>query len=60
LRATSLWRRNYGLRLKEIGAYFGRGEPAVSQTSRRFGMMLEKDRKLNIVMKDIYNRSEIV
>lgn len=55
-----LCHRYSGLRLKEIGAYFGIGESAVSQSSRRFGMMLEKDKKLNNMMKGICNRLGIV
>ena len=41
-------------------AYFGIGESAASQVSRRFGMELEKDKKLNGRMKDICNRMGIV
>lgn len=55
-----LCHRYSGLRLGEIGSYFGIGESAVSQSSRRFGMVLEKDKKLNNRMKDIRNRLEIV
>ncbi len=44
------------LGLREIGGYFGIGESAVSQSSRRFGIELEKDKKLNNRMKDILSR----
>lgn len=33
-------------RLREIGGFFGIGESAVSDASRRFGVILKKDRKL--------------
>ncbi len=52
--------RYSGLGLREIGGYFGIGESAVSQSSRRFGMELEKDKKLNNRIKDILSRLEIV
>ena len=55
-----LCHRYSGLGLREIGSYFGIGESAVSQSSRRFGMMLEKNKKLNNRMKDICNRLGIV
>ncbi len=55
-----LCHRYSGLRLREIGSYFGIGESAVSQSSRRFGLMLEKDKKLNNKIKDICNRLGIV
>ena len=55
-----LCHRYSGLGLRVIGGYFGIGESAVSQSSRRFGMVLEKDKKLNNRMKDILNRLEIV
>ena len=55
-----LCHRYSGLRLREIGSYFGIGESAVSQSSRRFGLVLEKDKKLNNKIKDICNRLGIV
>jgi hypothetical protein len=55
-----LCHRYSGLRLKEIGPYFGIGESAVSQTSKRFGIMLEKDKKLKNKTKDVCDRLGIV
>ncbi len=51
-----LCHRYSGLRLKEIGLYFDIGESAVSQASRRFGMILERDKELRNKIKDIYNK----
>ena len=48
-----LWHRYSGLRLKEIGEYFGISESGVTQASKRFGMRLEKDGKLNRKIKSL-------
>lgn len=45
--------RYSGKSLKEIGDYFGIGESAVSQVSRRFSAVLGKDRKLRRRVEDI-------
>lgn len=44
--ATYLCHRYSGRTLKEIGEYFNIGESAVSQTSKRFGLLLNKDNGL--------------
>jgi len=48
---------NYsGRTLKEIGDHFNIGESAVSQTSRRFSIVLNKDKKLRRKMKYICSK----
>ena len=39
--------RYSGLKLEEIGKYFGIGQSGVSQTSRRFSDKLKRNKKLN-------------
>ena len=58
--AIYLCHRYSGRTLREIGGYFGIGESAVSQTSRRFSVLLEKDKKLNKKVGDICNRLKVV
>lgn len=41
-----LFHKNSEMSLRKIGEYFGIGESAVSDASRRFGVILKKDRKL--------------
>ncbi|MDP3297213.1 MAG: transposase [Thermodesulfovibrionia bacterium] len=45
-----------GRTLKEIGDHFNIGESSVSQTSRRFNIVLDKDKKLRRKMKYICSR----
>ncbi|MEW5746306.1 MAG: transposase [Nitrospirota bacterium] len=51
--ALYLSHRHSGLSLREIGRYFGIGESAVSQASRRFGFVLEKDVRLQKKLKQM-------
>lgn len=48
--------RYSGSSLKEIGAYFGIGESAVSQASRRFSLRIAKNRKLSKKVEQIKNQ----
>ncbi len=48
-----LCHRYSGRTLREIGRHFGIGESAVSQTSKRFSMLLDRDKKLNKKIKYI-------
>ncbi len=48
-----------GLRLREIGEYFGIGESGVTQASRRFGIIVEGDKKLRNTMKEICSKLEV-
>lgn len=48
-----LCHRYSGLALREIGRYFGIGESAVSQSSRRFQQALDKDTKLKREIEQI-------
>lgn len=48
-----LCHRYSGLCLKEIGSYFGISESAVSQISRRFEQILDKDIKLKLKIEKI-------
>jgi len=48
-----LCHRYSGLALSEIGGYFGIGESAVSQSSRRFQEALSKDTKLKRKIEQI-------
>ncbi|MEK6656454.1 MAG: transposase [Nitrospirota bacterium] len=52
--------RYSGRWLREIGEYFGIGESAVSQESRRFRLILDKDKKLNKKVEDICKRLKLV
>ncbi len=45
--------RYSGLRLREIGEYFGIGESAVTQASKRFSVEVENDRKLAVKIETI-------
>ncbi len=54
--AIYLCHRYSGRTLREIGEYFGIGESAVSQTSRRFNILLNKNKKLNKKIEAICNR----
>ncbi len=58
--AIYLCHRSSGRTLREIGRHFGIGESAVSQTSRRFTALLDKDKKLNKKIKDICDRWNVV
>jgi DNA-directed RNA polymerase specialized sigma subunit len=58
--AIYLCHRYSGRTLREIGGHFGIGESAVSQTSRRFSVLLDKDKKLNKKIKYICNRLKFV
>lgn len=58
--AIYLCHRCSGRTLREIGGHFGIGESAVSQISRRFSVLLDKDKKLNKKVKDICNRLKVV
>ena len=42
-----LCHRYSGLRLREIGYYFGISESGVTQASKRFGVEVESDKKLH-------------
>ncbi len=55
-----LCHRYSGRTLREIGRHFGIGESAVSQTSKRFSMLLDRDKKLNKKIKYICNRLKFV
>jgi len=48
-----LCHRYSGMRLKEIGDYFGIGESAVAQSSYRFQLMLDKDTNLKRKIEQI-------
>ena len=52
--------RYSGSVLREIGEYFGIGESAVSQESRRFRLILDKDKKLNKKIEAICSRLRVV
>lgn len=54
--AIYLIHRYSGRNLREIGTYFGISESGVSQTSRRFSMLLEKDKKLSKKVKIMCER----
>jgi hypothetical protein len=41
-----LFHKYSGMQLKEIGSYFGIGDSAISESSRQFDVILEKNRKL--------------
>ncbi len=43
-------------RLREIGEFFGIGESAVSDASRRFGVILKRERKLRKEIKLLRNQ----
>ncbi len=58
--AIYLCHRYSGRTLREIGEYFSIGESAVSQTSRRFSVLLDKDKKLNKKIKALCNRLKVV
>ena len=58
--AIYLCHRYSGRALREIGGYFGIGESAVSQTSRRFSVLLDKDKKLNKKIEGICSRLKVV
>lgn len=49
-----------GKKLKEIGACFGVGESAVSQTSRRFEAILVKDKVIRGKMKNLHKELGVV
>jgi len=51
--AIYLCHRFSGTKLKEIGDQFGVKESAVSQSSRRFALELEKDKKLQKLVTDL-------
>jgi putative transposase len=55
-----LCHRYSGRTLREIGRHFSIGESAVSQTSKRFSMLLDRDKKLNKKIKYICNRLKFV
>src|SRR4030067_3821088 len=54
--AIYLCHRYSGRTLREIGGYFSIGESAVSQTSKRFNILLDKNKKLNKKIEDIFSR----
>ena len=58
--AIYLCHRYSGRTLREIGKYFGIGESAISQTSRRFNILLDKNKKLNKKVEDICSRLKVV
>lgn len=49
-----------GLRLEEVGTYFGMKGAAVSQASRRFGKMVEQDRNIEKLFEAIKKKLLIV
>ena len=55
-----LCHRYSGRTLREIGRHFSIGESAVSQTSKRFSMLLDRDKKLNKKIKYICNKLKFV
>ncbi len=58
--AIYLCHRTSGRTLREIGGHFGIGESAVSQISRRFTALLDKDKKLNKKINYICDRLKVV
>lgn len=54
--AIYLCHRYSGRMLKETGDYFNIGESAVSQTSKRFGLLLNKDKRLRKKIEHISER----
>ena len=58
--AIYLCHRSSGRTLREIGGHFGIGESAVSQISRRFIALLDKDKKLNKKIKYICDGLKVV
>ena len=48
-----------GAKLKEIGARFGIGESAVSQTSRRFALQMQEDKGLSEVVGKLMDKLEL-
>lgn len=54
--AIYLCHRYSGLKLKDIGGRFGVKESAVSQSSRRFAVDLEKDKKLQHLVTELEKR----
>src|SRR3989338_712132 len=54
--ALYLCHRYSGRTLKEIGGYFGMGESGVSQSSRRFSLKLEVNKKLSKKVNSICKR----
>lgn len=54
--AIYLCHKYSGRKLKEIGDYFNLRESSVSQTSHRFSACLDRDKKLNKNMKEMYAR----
>lgn len=57
--AIYLCHRYSGRRLREIGDFFNIGESSVSQTTRRFSAILDRDKKLSKKMKDICDRLKL-
>ena len=57
--AIYLCHRYSGRTLKEIGAHYEIGESAVSQTSRRFNILIEKDRKLRKKVNQICKKLKL-
>ena len=54
--AIYLCHRYSGRKLREIGDHFNTGESAVSQTSRRFGLVLNRDKGLRKKIEYIRDR----
>lgn len=54
-----LCHRYSGRKLREIGVYFGIGESAVSQTSGRLCLQLDKDGKLRKRIKQMENKLKL-
>ena len=48
-----MYHRHSGMKLREIGKYFGIGESGVTQASFRIGMEAEKDKRLREIVKTV-------